>query len=345
MASKKSKKQAPKRVQKKAVKKVTKKVAKKAAKKINKKTSKKTAKQVGSQQANWDKNLYASLLELIRVTSTVIPDDVQKVILQALEREEKNTTAEYAMNIIKANIELAKKKSQPLCQDTGTILFYVYHPVGFNQGHFTKVCKKAVVDATKKGFLRQNSVDSLTGKNETLNIGPGHPSIHFHEHKKNTLEIKLMLKGGGCENVGAQYAMPYSALEAGRDLKGVRKVILDAIQKAQGKGCGPGVLGVCIGGDRGAGYIESKEQLLRKLDDTNDIPELKQLEEDIVKTANELGIGPMGFGGKTTLLGCKIGVLNRLPASYFVSISYMCWAYRRQGVKLNEKANIAKWLY
>lgn len=310
-----------------------------AKKKVAKKATKKPVK------VNLDKNLQKSLIELIRVTSTVIPDDVQKVVLEALAREEKNTTAEYAMNIIKANIELAKKKSQPLCQDTGTILFYVSHPVGFNQGKFTKICEKAVVAATKKGYLRQNSVDSLTGKNEGMNIGPGHPSIHFHEHSKKTLEVKLMLKGGGCENVGAQYAMPYSALEAGRDLAGVRKVILDAIQKAQGKGCGPGVLGVCIGGDRGAGYIESKEQLLRKLDDKNPIKELATLEKDIVDTANKLGIGPMGFGGKTTLLGCKIGVLNRLPASYFVSISYMCWAFRRQGVKLSDKYAISSWLY
>ena len=154
-----------------------------------------------------------------------------------------------------------------------------------------------------------------------------------------------MLKGGGCENVGAQYALPNQALEAGRDLDGVRRVILDAIQKAQGKGCGPGVLGVTIGGDRGSGYLNSKEQLFRKLDDTNDIKELALLEKDIVETANKLGIGPMGFGGKTTLLGCKVGALNRLPASYFVSVSYMCWAYRRQGVTLNSNNVIKSWLY
>jgi fumarate hydratase class I len=154
-----------------------------------------------------------------------------------------------------------------------------------------------------------------------------------------------MLKGGGCENVGAQYSLPHTPLEAGRDLDGVRKVVLDAIHKAQGKGCGPGVLGVCIGADRGAGYMESKEQLLRKLDDKNPNKELAKLEKDIVETANKLGIGPMGFGGKTTLLGCKIGVLNRLPASFFVSISYMCWAYRRQGVIMNAKNQIKGWLY
>lgn len=349
-AKKAAKKGAKKAVKKAAVKakKVTssKKAVKKATpKKVAKKPAAKVVAKVKAPSVSNDKAMEASLLELIRVTSAELPDDVQKVILEALEREEKNTTAEYAMNIIKANIELAKKKSQPLCQDTGTVLFYVNHPVGFNQSKFTKLIEKAVVEATKKGYLRQNSVDSLTGENSGLNIGPGHPSIHYHEHSSNKVEVRLMLKGGGCENVGAQYSLPHTALGAGRDLDGVRKVILDAVHKAQGKGCGPGVLGVCIGGDRGAGYIESKEQLLRKLDDTNSNKDLAELETEIVETSNKLGIGPMGFGGKTTLLGCKISALNRLPASFFVSISYMCWAYRRQGIELGTKNEIKKWLY
>ncbi len=329
-----------------------KKVAKKTAKKTIKKTVKKTAskkspakKPKSALKSNPEGSLDASLLELVRVTSAELPDDVQKVILEALAREEKNTTAEYAMNIIKANIELARKKSQPLCQDTGTVIFYVAHPVGFNQTKFKAKILKAVIAATKKGYLRQNSVDSLTGENSGLNVGPGHPAIYFHEHSKKSVEVKLMLKGGGCENVGAQYSLPHTTLGAGRDLDGVRKVILDAVHKAQGRGCGPGVLGVCIGGDRGAGYIEAKEQLFRKLDDKNTISSLADLEQEIVETSNKLGIGPMGFGGKTTLLGCKISALNRLPASFFVSISYMCWAYRRQGIELESTNKIKKWLY
>jgi fumarate hydratase class I len=313
------------------------------AKKVTKKVTKKVVKQVAKPVSKTA--LLDSLIELIRKTSVELPDDVQKVILDALHAEEKNTTAEYAMKIIKANIELAKMKSQPICQDTGTVLFFIAHPIGFDQHKFTEVIHKAVVKATELGYLRQNSVDSLTGKNAGMNIGLGHPSIHFHQHKSQEIEVKLMLKGGGCENVGAQYSLPHTPLEAGRDLDGVRKVVLDAIHKAQGKGCGPGVLGVCIGGDRGAGYMESKEQLLRKLDDKNSTKDLAELEKDITDTANKLGIGPMGFGGKTTLLGCKIGVLNRLPASFFVSISYMCWAYRRQGVVINSKNQIKGWLY
>ncbi len=286
-----------------------------------------------------------SLLELIRRTSAEIPDDVRAAILASLEREKQGTIAESAMRIIGRNIELAKQKSQPICQDTGSILFYVDCPVGCDQLAFEETAKEAVKLATKKGFLRQNSVDSLTGVNDGTNVGPGSPTLHFHQHRSPEIQVRLVLKGGGCENVGAQYSLPNEKLHANRDLDGCRRVILDAILQAQGKGCGPGILGVCIGGDRATGYEFSKRQFLRLLDDRNPLPELDKLEQDILATANELGIGPMGFGGKTTLLGVKIGVANRLPASYFVSVSYMCWAYRRLGVTLNPAGGIEKWLY
>jgi fumarate hydratase class I len=289
--------------------------------------------------------LQDSLLELIRRTSTEIPDDVHQAILTSLEQEKKGTIAESAMKIIDQNIALAKNKSQPICQDTGSIIFYVDCPLGYDQIAFDEAARDAVKLATKKGYLRQNSVDSLTGKNDGTNLGPGSPTVHFHQHRSPEISVRLVLKGGGCENVGAQYSLPNEKINANRDLDGCRKAILDAVLQAQGKGCGPGILGVCIGGDRATGYEHSKQQLLRKLDDRNANPELDKLEQDIVGTANKLGIGPMGFGGKTTLLGTKIGVLNRLPASFFVSVSYMCWAYRRQGITLDAGGKVEKWLY
>src|SRR5213078_2292056 len=290
-------------------------------------------------------SLHESLLELIRRTSAEIPDDVHNAIVESLEQEKKGTIAESAMKIIDQNIALAKNKSQPICQDTGSIIFYVDCPLGYDQLAFEEAAREAVKLATKKGFLRQNSVDSITGKNDGTNLGPGSPTLHFHQHRSPEISVRLVLKGGGCENVGAQYSLPNEKLKANRDLDGCRKAILDTVLQAQGKGCGPGILGVCIGGDRATGYEFSKRQFLRLLDDRNPAPELDALEQDILKTANELGIGPMGFGGKTTLLGTKIGVLNRLPASYFVSISYMCWAYRRQGFTVSSEGAVQKWLY
>ena len=289
--------------------------------------------------------LLESLVELIRRTSAEIPEDVRLALVRSLEEEKKGTIAESAMKIIQRNIELAKQKSQPICQDTGSVLFYVDGPVGSDQITFEETAREAVTLATKKGFLRQNSVDSLTGKNDGTNVGPGAPALHFHQHRSPETQVRLILKGGGCENVGAQYSLPNEKLHANRDLDGCRKVILDAVLQAQGKGCGPGILGVCIGGDRATGYEFSKKQFLRLLDDRNPVPELDALEQDILQTANALGIGPMGFGGKTTLLGVKIGAANRVPASYFVSVSYMCWAYRRQGVTLDGQDQIANWLY
>lgn len=291
------------------------------------------------------RTLQQSLLELVRRTSAELPDDVADVVCKAMRKEPKGTTGRYAMEVIKKNIEMAREKSQPICQDTGSILFFVRGPKTLDQAAFRKAAEAAVVEATKRGYLRQNSVDSITGKNPGNNLGPGSPSYHFEQWSKAGTEVKLMLKGGGCENVGAQYALPNAKLGAGRDLAGVEKCILHAVNEAQGKGCGPGIIGVAIGGDRATGFLNSKEQLLRTLDDKNTDPVLGRLERRVMKRANDLGIGPMGFGGKTTLLGCKIGVLNRVPASYFVSVSYMCWAYRRQGTVLDSRGKARKWLY
>ncbi len=291
------------------------------------------------------RNLKANLLDLIRRTSAELPDDVVHTIVRSAKQEQQGSNAQYAMNIIVNNIDMARLKSAPLCQDTGSILFFVKAPKGFDQLAFEKAAHAAVAEATAKGYLRQNSVDSLTGKNTGNNLGPGSPSIHFHQHRGSWVDVRLILKGGGCENVGAQYSLPDTRINANRDIDGVRKAILDAVVQAQGKGCGPGILGVCVGGDRATSYVHSKEQLLRTMEDVNSDCTLAALEKDIVTSANKLGIGPMGFGGATTLLGCKIGALNRLPASYFVSISYMCWAYRRQGFLLNSSGKIVEWLY
>ena len=289
--------------------------------------------------------LFNSLLELIRKTSTDLPPDVRNTVTAALEVEKIGSAGEYALKVIQRNIDIACGKSQPLCQDTGSILFFVKTPVSYDQITFKEVCEAAVAQATELGYLRQNSVNSITGKNSGNNLGPGTPTIYFEQHRENYLDIRLALKGGGCENVGAQYSLPDTRLGAGRDLEGVRKVVLDAVHQAQGKGCGPGILGVVIGGDRSTGYSYSKKLFLREIDDKHPDAELGDLEMRLLKEANELGIGPMGFGGKTTLLGVKIAALNRLPASYFVSVSYMCWAFRRQGIKAQPTGEIQDWIY
>jgi fumarate hydratase class I len=283
-----------------------------------------------------------NILELVRLTSTDLPPDVEAAIRRAVGQEEPGSAAKGALETILKNVELSRQNSTPICQDTGTPILYVYYPAGWSTRALHQQIEDAVVQATKKAYLRPNSVDSITGKNSGNNLGGRQfPSIHFEEVDGDTLTIELMLKGGGCENVGAQYSLPSDALNAGRDLAGVRRVVLDAVCQAQGQGCAPGILGVAVGGDRGSGYYASKETLFRKLDDTNPNPQLEALEKRLVEEGNQLGIGPMGFGGATTLLGTKITHLNRLPASFFVSVSYMCWAYRRR--KMTITAGVVKY--
>jgi len=277
------------------------------------------------------RDLTEEILELIRFTSTNLPEDVEKALREAYAREEPGSAAHGALETILANVEMTRRNSTPICQDTGTPIFFVRYPEGWSPRRLREQIKEAVALATRKNYLRPNAVDSLSGKNTGNNLGDQHfPVIHFEECDGEELTIELMLKGGGCENVGRQYSLPDNALKAGRDLEGVRRAALDAVWQAQGEGCAPGFLGISIGGDRGTSYIASKEALLRKVDDPNPNPDLAGLEERITREANQLGIGPMGFGGKATVLGTKITATHRLPASFFVTVSYMCWAYRRR---------------
>ncbi len=277
------------------------------------------------------RDLTEALIELIRRTSTDLPPDVEKTLTEAREREEAGSAARGALDTILQNVALSRKNSTPICQDTGTPIFYVKHPEGWSTRKLREQIRNAIAQATAKSYLRPNAVDAITEKNSGNNLGDdAFPTIHFEEAEGDELTVDLILKGGGCENVGAQYSLPNSVLGAGRDLAGVRKVVLDAVQKAQGQGCAPGILGVAIGGDRGSSYYGSKETLFRKMEEPNPDAQLNALERRLTEEANQLGIGPMGFGGQTTVLSTKMKGMHRLPASFFVSVSYMCWAHRRR---------------
>lgn len=295
------------------------------------------------------KHFEESVYRLIVETSTNLPGDVRRAVNRGRAAEDAATRAGLALSTIAQNIEMAEHEVSPICQDTGMPTFVVHTPVGANHMEMKKDIRNAVVRATRDGKLRPNSVDSLTGKNSGDNLGPGTPVIHFEQWEQDTIDIRLILKGGGCENKNIQYSLP-AELEglgkAGRDLDGIRKCILHAVYQAQGQGCSAGFIGVGIGGDRTTGYELAKQQLFRHIDDVNPNPELQKLEDYILENANKLGIGTMGFGGEVTLLGCKIGAMNRLPASFFVSVAYNCWAFRRQGALIDAATgDIREWLY
>ena len=293
--------------------------------------------------------LAASLLELITQTSTNLPPDVRAAMSLAAGSETPRTQSSQALDIILSNIDMATDDEGPICQDTGMPTFVVHTPVGVNQIRIKKAIQEAIAEATRRGKLRPNSVDSLTGKNSGNNLGAETPVIHFEQWEEDEIEVRLILKGGGCENKNIQYSVPCELEHLGRadrNLEGVRKCILHAVWQAQGQGCAPGAVGVCIGSDRAHGYDLAKGQLFRVLDDVNADPTLAKLEAEVMEEANRIGVGAMGFGGKASLIGCKITAANRLPASYFVSVAYDCWAFRRLGVRLDAATGaITRWLY
>jgi fumarate hydratase class I len=278
------------------------------------------------------RDLTNEILELIRRTSSSLPADVEERLHQAVEKEKPGSAARGALETILKNVEISRANSTPICQDTGTPIFHIQYPEGWSTRRLKEQVRNALAEATKRSYMRPNAVDAIYDKNSGNNLGgDDFPSIHFEEvDADQPLVIELMLKGGGCENVGTQYSLPDNSLGAGRDLAGVRKVVLDAVQKAQGQGCAPGILGVAVGGDRGSSYAKSKQVLYDPIGTRNADPKLAALEERLTEEANQLGIGPMGFGGETTVIDTKITGMHRLPASYYVSVSYMCWAYRRR---------------
>src|SRR6267154_3479694 len=293
--------------------------------------------------------LTGSLLELITQTSTNLPPDVRAAMSIAATEETPGTQSSQALDIILSNVDMANDDAGPICQDTGMPTFVVHTPVGVNQLQIKKAIREAVAEATRLGKLRTNSVDSLTGVNSPDNLGVETPVMHFEQWEEDQVEVKLILKGGGCENKNIQYSLPQTLDHLGRadrNLEGVRKCILHAVWQAQGQGCSPGAVGVCIGSDRAHGYDLAKAQFFRTLDDVNPNPVLAKLEAEIMEEANKLGVGAMGFGGKSSLIGCKITAANRLPASFFVSVAYDCWAFRRLGVRLDSTTGaITRWLY
>lgn len=287
----------------------------------------------------------ASLFELIRRTSVDLPSDVEQALRRAYVGEPKGTRGRWVLETILENVRRAREQDAPLCQDTGTLVFSFQVPAGFDTNALAAVTRVAVARATRMGYLRQNTVDSVSGESCPSNVAHGSPLFRFEQCARSTVDVRLLMKGGGCENMGRQYSLPDERLGAGRDLEGVRRCLLDAIVETQGNGCAPGVLGVCIGGDRCSGCEHAKHQFLRRMDDRSEVKVLGKLEDRILKESRTLGVGPMGFGGAAALLGVKIGALSRLPASFFVTVSYMCWAFRRRGALISAKGGLKRWLY
>lgn len=283
-----------------------------------------------------------SVLELIRRASTILPADVMEALGNAGANAEVPRAATILASLCR-NAEIARANSTPLCQDTGTLTFWVETPYDFPRNKLRRAICRAVADATAKGYLRQNTIQPVDGSSVPDNVADGSPAIHFEESEEvEFVRISLLMKGGGCENMSTQYSLPDATIGAARDLQGVRTCVLHAVWRAQGMGCAPGILGVCIGGDRAEGYARAKKQLLRPLTDSSPDEVLAELERRLLSEANTLEIGPMGLGGKTTLLGVKMCGATRLPASFFVTVAYSCWACRRSSMVVDVATGVEK---
>jgi fumarate hydratase, class I len=291
--------------------------------------------------SRWEKNLFA----LIRRTSTDLPRDVELALRRALHAEQKGSHAAWALETILESVRLSREKDSPLCEDTGTLIFHCSVPVGFDTNALAARLQSAVARATRQGYLRQNTLDAVSGAPFVTNVAHAAPVMYFQQGARKNVDVRLIMKSAASENEGRQYVLPDNHLQADRTLAGVRRCILDAVWNAQGNGCGPGVLGICVGGDRSTGYAQSKMQFLRRVGSRSPNKALARLEQQIMKDARRLGIGPMGLGGRSTLLGVGVDSLSRLPSSYFVTVSFMGWMFRRRGALLGPEGGVDRWLY
>lgn len=289
------------------------------------------------------RRIRGTLTELIRRTASDLPSDVENALHRARAREAPNSRAAGVFDMLLENIRMARTDGLPMCQDTGTPTFEVLAPLGSDVKAIEDDIRCAVVRATRRGHLRLNTIDAVRGASLDNNLGTATPVIHIHFAKRDRYDVRLLLKGGGCENVSRQYALPDESLGAGRDLEGVRRCVLDAVWQAQGAGCAPGILGVCVGGDRATGFSQAKAILWRKLGVPARDPLLADLERRLLPQCNALGIGPMGMGGETTILGINLCAAARLPASFFVTVAYMCWACRRRAVTFSPEGVVLRW--
>ena len=260
---------------------------------------------------------------LIRKAVTTVPKDVESALRKALAREE--GVAKTQLEAIIRNIETARKTSRPLCQDTGLLTFFVESGSGLvDLCGIAEALKRATVRATNEVPLRPNAVDPLSNINSGNNTGRHIPIIEWEASSGEALKITVLPKGGGSENVTKLYL-----LKPAEGWSGILRVVLNSILEAGPYPCPPTIVGVGVGGSSELALKLSKRALLRPLNIKNPNPKLAKYEDQLYEAANSLGIGPMGLGGKTTVLGVKIEYAYRHPASLPVAVSYQCWAARR----------------
>ncbi len=267
--------------------------------------------------------LEEGLFRLVKKTSLKLPEDVLNALKKAFETEESDLARSQLEALIN-NAELALKEDLPICQDTGTPTFFVELGENFPIRNLRPTFEKVIRKATSEIPLRPNAVNPFTGKNSGDNVGRFVPIIHYEIVPGDELIVKFMPKGGGSANTSKLHM-----ISPGLGIKGVKEVVLRTVFEAGAKPCPPIIVGVGIGGAEDFAMVLAKKALFRRLDERNPDERIAKLEEELLTALNSLGIGPMGVGGKVTVLGVSVEWAHRHPASLPVGVCTMCWASRR----------------
>jgi len=283
-------------------------------------------------------NIIKAVVEAIQLAVTSLPKDVVNAIREAYEREESKIAKFNLENILKS-IEISKTEKIPICQDTGTITFFV--EAGIKNpylGEIREILVEATRRATRKIPLRPNAVDILTNKNSGDNTGRFVPILHWELVDGSRIRIAVLPKGGGSENCSA-----LAMLNPTEGFEGVKRFVVERVRECGGKPCPPIILGIGIGGSADLALKLAKKALFRPLGVRHDNKRISQLEEEILEEVNSLGIGPMGMEGKTTALDVKIEYAHRHPASLPVGLIIQCWAHRKAFIEIDKKGKAKVW--
>lgn len=283
----------------------------------------------------FEKIIEDTAFSLLKIAVVQLPSDVKDALKRAY-KEETSEAGKVQFEAILKDIELAETENTPLCQDTGIIIFYV--KAGAKAKDLDMIqpaLQKATQRATKEIPLRPNAVDPFTQKNSGDNTGRHIPYINWEITSGDSIEITAFPKGGGSENV-----CTIGMITPGEGIKGLKKFVIDAIIKAGAMPCPPTIVGVAAGGGADIAMKLAKATLLRPLGEHNSNPDLANLEKELYEAANSTGIGPMGLGGRFTVLGVKVDYAHRHPASYPVAVAFQCWAARRATARINSDGTV-----
>jgi len=269
------------------------------------------------------KNIVRGIVELIRKAETTLPSDVMMALKKAY-RVEKGVAKTQIGNILR-NVEIARKTKRPMCQDTGVQTFFVKIGEKFPFPGFLKECIiEAVKTATEEIPLRPNTFDPFTSEKHHDNTGDYVPAITWDFVNGENVDITCIPKGGGSENMSK-----LMMLKPGTSMEDVKDLIVEEIKKAGGDPCPPTVIGVGVGGGADLAMRLGKTALLRPIGTRHRDKKIAEFEKDLIEKLNSTGIGPMGLGGKTTVLDVHIEKAPRHPASLPVGLVVQCWADRR----------------